>query len=364
MVGKEVASLVSIMLVVGIVIGVVVVNRNGSSNNGDNASASIKAVTSICAPTDFKDVCMNSLNNVAKNESTTLKDYIVAAIQATIEETVKSLKVVESVKVDASKDLRQHMAVEDCKELLQYANDDLQDSFSMVSHSDLYTINDRVFEILNWFTAVVSHQQTCLDQLEMPEYKTPIENGLGNTTQLISNAINIVASISDILQAFNIQIKDINKANSSSNSGSSSGTHRLLEVTKVGHDRYPTWFHDGDRKLLNLHNGGRGKETTPNAIVAKDGSGQYKTISSAVAAIPKKRQGRWIIYVKAEVYKEVVIIPKYQMDVFMYGDGPKRTIVTASKNYANNITTKGTATFSKIEQDPFCIMSNRFLRSD
>ncbi|KAF5937510.1 hypothetical protein HYC85_025016 [Camellia sinensis] len=82
MVGKVVASLASSMLVVGIVIGVAVVNRNGSSNNGDNASVSIKAIT-------------------------------------------------KSVKVDASKDPRQHMAVEDCKELLQYANDDLQDSFSM-----------------------------------------------------------------------------------------------------------------------------------------------------------------------------------------------------------------------------------------
>ncbi|GFS30585.1 plant invertase/pectin methylesterase inhibitor superfamily [Actinidia rufa] len=354
-VGKVVASFVSILLVVGVVIGVVAFanNRNGANANKETAtvSTSSKAVTSICATTNYKDACMNSLGNVAKNESATPKDYILAAIQAAIEEAQKSFNITESIKFDFEKNPTQKMAVDDCKDLLESAVEDLQAAFSMVGDSELHTLNDRVFEVLNWFTAVVSYQQSCLDELEVPELKSPIENGMLNATQLTSNAINIVAKITEILQAFNINI-DSFKTNSTN-------SRKLLQVTEVGHDGYPTWFPVADRKLLEAHAGHRhgghhhqaagGARVTPNAVVAQDGSGQYKTISAAVAAIPTKHQGRWIIYVKAGIYSEYVTIPKSATDVFMYGDGPTRTIVTGSKNFAiRKIPTMQTATFAVV----------------
>ncbi|KAG5516181.1 hypothetical protein RHGRI_037028 [Rhododendron griersonianum] len=343
MVGKVIVSLVSLILIVGVAIGVVVVVNKGHGGR-DTTSAtppvatSSKAVTSFCSTTNYQDACVNSLGNVAKNESATPMDYIMAAINATIEEAAKAFQVAQSVKVDAAKHPNQALAVDDCKEMLGWAVQELQAAFSMVGDSNMHSLQDREFEILNWFTAVVSYQQSCLEQLEVPEYKSAIENGMVNATQLTSNAINIVAKIADVLQAFEINLDMFKPTTTTTTTPTKS--RRLLEVTEVGHDGYPTWFQAGDRKLL------AAGAVTPNAIVAKDGSGQYNTINDAVAAIPKKRQGKWIIYIKAGIYNEVVLLPKSAANVFMYGDGPTKTIVTGRKNCGIDGTpTMHTATF-------------------
>ncbi|CAK9152844.1 unnamed protein product [Ilex paraguariensis] len=337
MIGKIVVTLVSLILVVGVVIGIVAVQHHEDSKNGENTSTSMKSVTTICASTDFKDACARSLGPVAKNSSATTKDYILAAIQATINEVKKSEEVTSKQSVDAEKDPYNHMAVEDCKELLKYAVDELQASFSMVGDSELHTLNDRVSELMNWLSAVYSYQTSCLDGVENPEYKSAIKDGMVNATQLTSNALSIVSQTSEILKAFNIPNINI-KPNS----------RRLLEVNEIGHDGYPTWFSTADRKLLAARPASRAR---PNAVVAKDGSGQYRTISAALAAYPKNLRGRYVIYVKAGIYDESVTVTYDQKNVFMYGDGPLRTIVTGHKNFGvMKITTMNTATFAAVGQ--------------
>lgn len=36
-----------------------------------------------------------------------------------------------------------------------------------------------------------------------------------------------------------------------------------------------------------------------NTVVAKDGSGDFRTVSDAVAVAPNNNQARWVIYIKA-----------------------------------------------------------------
>lgn len=98
-------------------------------------------------------------------------------------------------------------------------------------------------------------------------------------------------------------------------------------------------------KLLESQNHGLVK---PNAVVAKDGSGQFKTIMDAVNAYPKNYQGRYVIYVKAGVYNETVLIPKNMVNVFMYEDGPKKTIVTGKRSFTGGYTTSNTTTFGEL----------------
>ncbi|XP_057790366.1 pectinesterase 4-like [Salvia miltiorrhiza] len=97
-------------------------------------------------------------------------------------------------------------------------------------------------------------------------------------------------------------------------------------------------------KLLAKHSGG---QLVPDVVVAKDGSGKFKTISEALNAYPPKFKGRFVIHVKAGVYNEQVIVDKKKPNVFIYGDGIAKTIVTGSKNYGiMNIGTMHTATFA------------------
>jgi hypothetical protein len=57
-------------------------------------------------------------------------------------------------------------------------------------------------------------------------------------------------------------------------------------------DGVPEWVPDGERRVLK---GGGFKNTlTPNVVVAKDGSGKFKTINEALAAMPKTYDGRYI----------------------------------------------------------------------
>lgn len=57
---------------------------------------------------------------------------------------------------------------------------------------------------------------------------------------------------------------------------------------------------------------------------------------------------RYVIYVKEGVYEEQVEVGSNMINITMYGDGSRKTIVTGSKNYVDGVKTFHTATFGKI----------------
>ncbi|KAF3647812.1 putative pectinesterase 4-like isoform 2 [Capsicum annuum] len=339
MVGKIVVSLVSLFLVVGVVLGVAMVLHKGAKDDAEQSpKVQMKAsIEEFCKPAEFQMACFKSLDSVAKNNSATIKDYLLASLQVTGIEIKKSLGLVEkSNPIDNKTDPYNHMAVEDCKELLQYAVEELQDSYSMVGDTELRSLGDRGSELLNWLGAVYSYQSMCLDGIiGKPDYKETLENGMQNATQLTHNAINIIAKISTVhLPAFN----DSTSTTTASISNATKNHRRRL----LG---YPTWFRVADRKLLA---GGR-HNRVPHAVVAKDGSGRYSTVAAALAAYPNNHRGKYIVYVKAGVYDEHIIISKKQPNVFIYGDGAGKTIITGHRNFGiMKIPTQDTATFAVI----------------
>jgi len=333
--GKVLVSVTSIILVVGVVIGTIVyVNRHHGVKGEQDLSPHMKAVTQMCSPTDYKEACVKSLSST---NNTDPKELFKAAIMATVEAVKKSLNISDSIVVDATKEPRIKMAVDDCKDLMDFAVQELQASFSSVGDSQMHTMQDRVADLKNWFSAVISYQQSCLDGFDDPTKTEPnqshpvkdqLSNGMLDASQLTSNVLAIVDGLATILEKFNLKF-DMPSTN-----------RRLLEV-----DGYPSWFSGVDRKLLaKVDNRG----IKPNAIVAKDGSGQFKTIGAALAAYPKNLRGRYIIYVKAGIYDEYITIDKKTVNVFIYGDGPRKTIVTGSKSYTKGFGTMQTATFSAV----------------
>lgn len=81
-------------------------------------------------------------------------------------------------------------------------------------------------------------------------------------------------------------------------------------------------------------------------MVAQDGSGNFRTISEAVAAA-KTGTKRFVIYVKKGVYREYVEIKKSVKNLTLIGDGIDATIVTGSKSNADGFTTFDSATFGE-----------------
>lgn len=329
-VGKIAVPIVTTLLVVGIVIGVVAVVHSRSEEAEEAKkfnSPSMKMITTICEPTEYKASCASTLHSVANNASATPNDYIRAVVEAALQEVTKALAATGKVVVDKDKDkYNDQGAVEDCKHMLDYAIDLLQASISSVGDADLHTLQQRQHELLSWMTAVYSFQTTCTDDIRAVEYKSAVQNGMLNATQLTHNAVNVVATLSEMLKLFNVKI---------SRGAASASQRRLLGVE----EGFPHWLGAAERKLL-------GKEgLVPNVVVAKDGSGQYKSIKEAVQAYPKNFKGRFLIYVKAGVYNEKVIVDKKKANVFMYGDGIAKTIVTGKLSGKGGVKTMQTATF-------------------
>ncbi|KAK4479679.1 hypothetical protein RD792_015208 [Penstemon davidsonii] len=85
---------------------------------------------------------------------------------------------------------------------------------------------------------------------------------------------------------------------------------------------------------------------TPHLILAKNGSGNFTTISEALDAMPHKYTGRFVIYIKSGIYKENVVVTQRMVNITIYGDGYMRSIVTGNKNYKDGFMLADTATFA------------------
>ncbi|XP_019189022.1 PREDICTED: probable pectinesterase/pectinesterase inhibitor 17 isoform X2 [Ipomoea nil] len=105
-------------------------------------------------------------------------------------------------------------------------------------------------------------------------------------------------------------------------------------------DGFPAWTKPGDRKLLQSS-----AASKADVVVAQDGSGDYKTVTEAVNAAGKRSgSGRYVIYVKAGVYKENVNIGSKLKNIMMVGDGIGKTIITGSQSVGGGTTTFNSAT--------------------
>lgn len=115
-------------------------------------------------------------------------------------------------------------------------------------------------------------------------------------------------------------------------------TNRKLKEMVMGEGVWPEWLSAGDRRLL------QSSTVTPNVVVAADGSGNYKTVSAAVAAAPEKSSKRYVIRIKAGVYRENVDVSKKKTNLMFIGDGRTKTIITGSRSVVGGSTTFHSAT--------------------
>ncbi|KAF2304227.1 hypothetical protein GH714_028682 [Hevea brasiliensis] len=98
---------------------------------------------------------------------------------------------------------------------------------------------------------------------------------------------------------------------------------------------FPKWVSARDRKLLQT------STIKANAVVAKDGTGNYKTISEAIKAASG---GRFVIYVKSGVYKEKIRTNKD--GITLIGDGKYSTIIAGDDSVAGGSSMPDSATFT------------------
>lgn len=321
----------SLIFLAAIVVAAVVLGINrgskGDSKSGGNGgsvhpiSTSIKAV---CDATLYKETCYTSLAPLA-NSSTQFKpeDIFKLSIKVAVTELSKASQYFSKKGIFKGDQIDQMSirAMENCCELLSLAVDDFNSSLSLsVGVSVVQAVDD----LRTWLSAAGTYQQTCIDGLEelKGEIRTNVQDHLKYSSELTSNSLAIITWLSKVTSAFNLR--------------------RLMNF-HPSHEK-PEWMNRKDRMLLQSSDQLRKKA---NIIVAKDGSGKYKTIGAALEAVPEKSKNRTVIYVKKGIYKENVRVEKNKWNVTMIGDGMEKTIVSGSLNYVDGTPTFSTATFGK-----------------
>ncbi|RVW28635.1 putative pectinesterase/pectinesterase inhibitor 13 [Vitis vinifera] len=338
-IGAVSAVVVILLVAVGVFVAVTRSDDHGNDNgngNGQKTAAAVKpqkqvshndkAIKTICSATDYKQTCENSLSKLSRSNSTLSqpKDLLKVAISAASDGLQKAFGKTVTFKFDTPEEKD---AYEDCKVLMQNAKEELEASISQVSASN--KLSSVTQELNNWLSAVMSYQATCIDGFPEGPLKTNMEKTFKSAKELTSNALAIVSKVTSILSSF-----DLTGANRHLLAQESSGP-------SLANNGLPIWMTREDRRVL------KPKESnlTPNAVVAKDGSGNFTTISAALAAMPPKYPGRYVIYVKEGVYDETVTVERKMQNVTMYGEGSRKTIVTGNKNFVDGVRTFQTASF-------------------
>ncbi|KAL0319494.1 UNVERIFIED_CONTAM: Pectinesterase 3 [Sesamum angustifolium] len=295
-----ISSLLLIALIIGVVAGTVVHNNNNKSDSADVPSTQTSppaALKSICSVTQYPDSCYSSLGSSNSSDPEKIFQFSLSVVMGALEK----VSTFPDEFMNKTDDPFVKEALSVCGTVLNDAVDSLNDSISAmnVGGGEKLLSVPRISDLQTWLSTVVTDQETCFDALE--EFGHCVE----------------VAWVSRGFQ--------------DSNSPAAPGGGGVgIPVLGCG----------GDRRLL------QASTPKPDVTVAKDGSGDVRTLKEAVARIPKKSKRRFVIYVKAGEYVENVVLDKSYWNVMIYGDGKTATVISGSKNFVDGTPTFSTATFA------------------
>ncbi|KAK7405875.1 hypothetical protein VNO78_07487 [Psophocarpus tetragonolobus] len=206
----------------------------------------------------------------------------------------------------------EEVSLDECVELMNLSKERIWNSLVALKEKSTESMQDAH----TWLSSVLTNYQTCLDDLQGRPHEL-LEVELQN---LISRARTSLAMLVAILPPKVENIIDKN--------------------LKTVNGNFPSWVTSKDRRLLES----TARDIKANVVVADDGTGNFKTVKEAVASVPKNSKTRYVIYVKAGLYREIVEISSNKRNVMLVGDGMEETIITGGLNYKDIKNTFRTAT--------------------
>ncbi|KAJ7973318.1 Pectinesterase [Quillaja saponaria] len=334
---------VSSFLLVGMVVAVTVgVNLNQdyadtkSGNKSHEVSSSMKAIKTICQPTDYKQECVRSLHSAAGN-TTDPKELIKVAFKVAMKKISEGVQK-SIVFQELEKEPRAKKALDQCKELLDLSIRELQHSFDKVGEFDIMQMDDMLMDLKVWLSAAITYQETCIDGFQdtFSNAGEKMKAALKTSMEMSSNGLAIITSMYSVLT--DLQLTGVGNRRLLQDEDDEDDDDNKLPV--LGHGELPDWVDPGVRRLL----AEQPEKIKADIVVAKDGSGKYKTIGHALEKVPKKGTKPFVIYIKEGVYAENVFVDNGFDHVVFIGDGPLKTRITGNLNYIDGTPTFKTAT--------------------
>ncbi|GAB4851319.1 hypothetical protein Ancab_030614 [Ancistrocladus abbreviatus] len=324
-----ISSLLLVAMVVAVTVGVITTSHDAhESHESHEIATSKKAIEAFCAPTHYKDVCMNRLTAAVSN-ITDPKELVKDAFLVAKQEIASALNKSATIKAGAN-DTRALQALEICREVGAYSLNDLERSIESLTNFGAEKLGQFIEDVKVWIGGAITYQEACFDAFEntTSDAGQKMRQLLNTSRELTENALTIINEAASIQGKLHI----------SGSKPNINASRRLLNVPRAG--ELPAWLSDEKRHIFQLPTA----DIKPDVVVAHDGSGQVRTIREALHLVPKNNAGAFVIYIKAGVYHEHVEVNKKMTNVVFIGDGPNKTKITGNKNFADGIQTFKTAT--------------------
>lgn len=310
-------SLSSIVLI-GVIVAAAVgttSSKNGKQSGDDQPQPLSGSMKAVCDVTLYPDTCYSSLSPMLSNSSSqTIQPQ--QLFKLSIEVAMMQLsKLSEHFFPNSTFDndnIPTVAALKDCHDLFGLAMDHLNTSFY---HEETFS-GEAVDDLKTWLSSAGTYLETCIDGFNnaTEDTRVRVHDQMKNPSELVSNSLAILTGISKVSNYMKL------------------GKRRLMGLSS------------SERRLLQSSD----LKMNANAVVAKDGSGKYKTISAALKAVPDNSNKRFVIYVKKGVYYENVRVEKSKWNVVMVGDGMDATVVSGKLNFVDGTPTFSSATFGKV----------------
>ncbi|XP_027364505.1 probable pectinesterase/pectinesterase inhibitor 21 [Abrus precatorius] len=344
-----ISTIFLVAMVIALTVGVnlkQLTSNDDEQNDKAHVAATLKAVKTICHPTDYKKECEESLKAEAGN-TTDPRELIKIAFNITIKKIGDELKKTNLME-EAEKDHRTKMALDTCKQLMDLSIGEFERSLEKMGTFNLNNLDNILSSLKVWLSGAITYQDTCLDGFENTtnEAGLKMKNALTTTMHMSSNALAI---ISELAKTF-------------SDSGLTTDGRSLIQNDQRDDVKIPSWGDDDDgvgvRRLLHSSP----QKLKANVVVAKNGSGKFKKINEALKRVPKNNKKPFLIYIKEGVYHEYIEVTKQMTHVVLIGDGGNKTRITGNKNFIDGVNTYRTPTVA-VQGDYFVAINIGFENS-
>ncbi|CDY33229.1 BnaC01g37020D [Brassica napus] len=315
------------LLLVAAVTGIAAGASKANGNTKRPLSPSSHAVLrSACSSTLYPELCVSAVAISGGVKLTSQKDVIEASLNLTTTAVEHNYFTVKKL-IKNKKGLtpREKTALHDCLETIDETLDELHETLEdLQMYPNKKTLREHAGDLKTLISSAITNQETCLDGFSHDDADKKVRNFLLKGQHMCSNALAMIKNMTDTDIA-NFELKA-----------------KLSSNNQLDAEGWPTWLSAGDRRLL------QGSSVRADATVAANGSGKFKTIAAAVAAAPDNSKRRYVIHIKAGVYRENVEVSKKKKNIMFMGDGRTRTIITGNRNVVDGSTTFHSATVAAV----------------
>ncbi|KAF9622187.1 hypothetical protein IFM89_030045 [Coptis chinensis] len=318
-------------------------------------STSLAAVNSTSTPISPNVACNATMypkfckSMLPRNDTSNIRDYSRFSVHRSLSAANKFLSLINKyLRHRSTLSITAIRALEDCR-LLAGLNIDFLLSTMTSLNATKPLLSYETDDLQTLLSAILTNQQTCSDGLEATASSWSLKDGLytplSNGTKLYS------VSLSLFTRGW---VRKKNKCKSCDEG------RKLIfsEMEHVRHGPLPLRMSNSNREIFEsasrrqlLQTNGDDVLVNDVVVVSQNGTGNFTTISDAVAAAPNNTgidSGYFLIYITAGVYEEYVSIAKNKKYLMMIGDGINQTVITGNRSFVDGWTTFNSATFAVV----------------